>query len=77
MDVYFETPADDQEHSRFQKAKEQLEIRHRNRMERVGVVGGKKKERSGRSNLEIMVFQMGFSVFEFFLFSSPADLFLR
>ncbi|XP_046720050.1 amyloid-like protein 2 isoform X2 [Silurus meridionalis] len=35
VDVYFETPADDQEHSRFQKAKEQLEIRHRNRMERV------------------------------------------
>ncbi|XP_016105786.1 amyloid-like protein 2 [Sinocyclocheilus grahami] len=35
VDVYFETPADDREHSRFQKAKEQLEIRHRNRMERV------------------------------------------
>lgn len=35
VDVYFETPADDQEHRRFQKAKEQLEIRHRNRMERV------------------------------------------
>ncbi|XP_066541780.1 amyloid-like protein 2 isoform X5 [Hoplias malabaricus] len=35
VDVYFETPADDKEHSRFQKAKEQLEIRHRNRMERV------------------------------------------
>lgn len=36
VDIYFETPADDKEHSRFQKAKEQLEIRHRNRMERVG-----------------------------------------
>ncbi|KAM9480755.1 amyloid beta precursor like protein 2 isoform 2-T2 [Clarias gariepinus] len=35
VDVYFDTPADDQEHSRFQKAKEQLEIRHRNRMEGV------------------------------------------
>uniref|UniRef100_A0AAY4DUA5 Amyloid beta (A4) precursor-like protein 2 n=1 Tax=Denticeps clupeoides TaxID=299321 RepID=A0AAY4DUA5_9TELE len=35
VDVYFETPADDKEHSRFQRAKEQLEIRHRNRMERV------------------------------------------
>lgn len=35
VDIYFETPADDKEHSRFQKAKEQLEIRHRNRMERV------------------------------------------
>ncbi|XP_053479249.1 amyloid-like protein 2 isoform X4 [Ictalurus furcatus] len=35
VDVYFETPADDQEHSRFQKAKEQLEVRHRNRMKRV------------------------------------------
>lgn len=40
VDVYFETPADDQEHSRFQKAKEQLEIRHRNRMERVSRGGG-------------------------------------
>ncbi|XP_061072622.1 amyloid-like protein 2 isoform X4 [Conger conger] len=35
VDVYFETPADDKEHNRFQRAKEQLEIRHRNRMERV------------------------------------------
>uniref|UniRef100_A0A1A8FL34 Amyloid beta (A4)-like protein 2 n=1 Tax=Nothobranchius korthausae TaxID=1143690 RepID=A0A1A8FL34_9TELE len=35
VDLYFETPADDKEHSRFQRAKEQLEIRHRNRMERV------------------------------------------
>ncbi|KAM4741955.1 amyloid beta precursor like protein 2 isoform 1-T1 [Anableps anableps] len=35
VDIYFETPADDKEHSRFQKAKEQLEIRHHNRMERV------------------------------------------
>ncbi|XP_076138057.1 amyloid beta precursor like protein 2 [Alosa pseudoharengus] len=35
VDVYFETPADNREHSLFQKAKEQLEIRHRNRMERV------------------------------------------
>ncbi|XP_052321616.1 amyloid-like protein 2 isoform X11 [Oncorhynchus keta] len=35
VNVYFETPADDKEHTRFQKAKEQLEIRHRNRMERV------------------------------------------
>ncbi|XP_072309093.1 amyloid beta precursor like protein 2 isoform X2 [Eucyclogobius newberryi] len=34
VDIYFETPADDKEHSRFQKAKEQLEIRHRNRMDR-------------------------------------------
>ncbi|KAM7137918.1 amyloid beta precursor like protein 2 isoform 2-T2 [Macrochelys suwanniensis] len=35
VDVYFETPADDNEHARFQKAKEQLEVRHHNRMERV------------------------------------------
>uniref|UniRef100_A0A1A8SLT2 Amyloid beta (A4)-like protein 2 n=1 Tax=Nothobranchius rachovii TaxID=451742 RepID=A0A1A8SLT2_9TELE len=35
VDLYFETPADDKEHSRFQRAKEQLEIRHQNRMERV------------------------------------------
>ncbi|KAM5245588.1 amyloid beta precursor like protein 2 isoform 1-T1 [Ctenodactylus gundi] len=35
VDVYFETAADDNEHARFQKAKEQLEIRHRNRMDRV------------------------------------------
>ncbi|XP_041659647.1 amyloid-like protein 2 isoform X3 [Cheilinus undulatus] len=35
VDIYFETPTDDKEHSRFQRAKEQLEIRHRNRMERV------------------------------------------
>ncbi|XP_068601621.1 amyloid beta precursor like protein 2 [Brachionichthys hirsutus] len=35
VDIYFETPADDKEHSRFQKAKEQLENRHHNRMERV------------------------------------------
>ncbi|KAG7255485.1 hypothetical protein CRUP_006682, partial [Coryphaenoides rupestris] len=27
VDIYFETPADDKEHSRFQKAKEQLEVR--------------------------------------------------
>lgn len=37
VDIYFETPADDKEHSRFQRAKEQLEIRHRSRMERVRV----------------------------------------
>lgn len=37
VDVYFETSADDNEHARFQKAKEQLEIRHRNRMDRVMV----------------------------------------
>ncbi|KAK6468010.1 amyloid-like protein 2 isoform X2 [Huso huso] len=35
VDVYFETPADENEHARFQRAKEQLEVRHRNRMERV------------------------------------------
>ncbi|XP_056139703.1 LOW QUALITY PROTEIN: amyloid-like protein 2 [Lampris incognitus] len=35
VDIYFETPADDKEHSRFQRAKEQLENRHRNRMEKV------------------------------------------
>lgn len=37
VDVYFETPADDNEHARFQKAKEQLEVRHHNRMDRVSV----------------------------------------
>ncbi|CAO2580748.1 Amyloid beta precursor like protein 2 [Lemmus lemmus] len=35
VDVYFETSADDNEHAHFQKAKEQLEIWHRNRMDRV------------------------------------------
>ncbi|XP_041098460.1 amyloid-like protein 2 isoform X1 [Polyodon spathula] len=35
VDVYFETPADENEHARFQRAKEQLEVRHRKRMERV------------------------------------------
>ncbi|XP_014340409.1 amyloid-like protein 2 isoform X3 [Latimeria chalumnae] len=35
VDVYFETPADENEHARFQKAKEQLEVRHRIRMDRV------------------------------------------
>ncbi|CAH2320467.1 amyloid 2 isoform X5 [Pelobates cultripes] len=35
VDIYLETPADDNEHARFQKAKEQLEVRHRNRMDRV------------------------------------------
>uniref|UniRef100_F7FBC7 Amyloid beta like protein 2 n=1 Tax=Ornithorhynchus anatinus TaxID=9258 RepID=F7FBC7_ORNAN len=35
VDVYFETSADDNEHARFQKAKEQLEVRHRSRMDRV------------------------------------------
>lgn len=39
VDIYFETPADDKEHSRFQRAKEQLEIRHRSRMERVRSLG--------------------------------------
>lgn len=39
VDIYFETPADDKEHSRFQRAKEQLEIRHHNRMERVSAAG--------------------------------------
>lgn len=37
VDVYFETPADDNEHARFQKAKEQLEVRHHNRMDRVSL----------------------------------------
>lgn len=37
VDVYFETSADDNEHARFQKAKEQLEIRHRHRMDRVSM----------------------------------------
>nr|XP_033774943.1 amyloid-like protein 2 isoform X2 [Geotrypetes seraphini] len=35
VDVYFKTPADDNEHARFLKAKEQLEERHHNRMNRV------------------------------------------
>ncbi|KAM4016688.1 amyloid beta precursor like protein 2 isoform 5-T5 [Anomaloglossus baeobatrachus] len=35
VDIYLETPADDNEHARFQKAKEQLEVRHRNRMDRA------------------------------------------
>ncbi|XP_078538089.1 amyloid beta precursor like protein 2 isoform X12 [Lissotriton helveticus] len=34
VEVYFETPADDSEHARFQKAKEQLEFRNHNRMDR-------------------------------------------
>ncbi|XP_030077465.1 amyloid beta precursor like protein 2 isoform X2 [Microcaecilia unicolor] len=35
VDVYFKTPADENEHARFLKAKEQLEERHHNRMNRV------------------------------------------
>ncbi|XP_048367986.1 amyloid beta precursor like protein 2 isoform X2 [Sphaerodactylus townsendi] len=35
VDVYFENPADDNEHARFLKAKEQLEVRHHNRMDQV------------------------------------------
>ncbi|XP_072012823.1 amyloid beta precursor like protein 2 isoform X2 [Engystomops pustulosus] len=35
VDIYLETPADDNEHARFQKAKEQLEVRHHNRMDRA------------------------------------------
>ncbi|XP_072885705.1 amyloid beta precursor like protein 2 isoform X5 [Hemitrygon akajei] len=35
VDVYFETPADANEHARFAKAKQQLEIRHRDRMDKV------------------------------------------
>ncbi|XP_072282626.1 amyloid beta precursor like protein 2 isoform X3 [Pyxicephalus adspersus] len=35
VDIYLMTPADDNEHARFQKAKEQLEVRHRNRMDRA------------------------------------------
>ncbi|XP_023663021.1 amyloid beta precursor like protein 2 [Paramormyrops kingsleyae] len=35
VEIYFGTPADDREHSRFQKAKEQLEVRHQSRMEKV------------------------------------------
>ncbi|XP_062894461.1 amyloid-like protein 2 isoform X5 [Mobula hypostoma] len=34
-DVYFETPADANEHTRFAKAKQQLEVRHRDRMDKV------------------------------------------
>ncbi|XP_067827217.1 amyloid-like protein 2 isoform X2 [Heptranchias perlo] len=35
VDVYFETPADENEHARFAKAKQQLEVRHRDRMDKV------------------------------------------
>ncbi|XP_051895706.1 amyloid-like protein 2 isoform X3 [Pristis pectinata] len=35
VDVYFETPADANEHTRFAKAKQQLEVRHRDRMDKV------------------------------------------
>ncbi|XP_068096484.1 amyloid beta precursor like protein 2 isoform X4 [Hyperolius riggenbachi] len=35
VDIYLDTLADDNEHARFQKAKEQLEVRHRNRMDRA------------------------------------------
>ncbi|XP_054853525.1 amyloid beta precursor like protein 2 isoform X4 [Eublepharis macularius] len=35
VDIYFENPADDNEHARFLKAKEQLEVRHHNRMDQV------------------------------------------
>eukprot|EP00062_Callorhinchus_milii_P011208 gi/632956937/ref/XP_007894208.1/ PREDICTED: amyloid-like protein 2 isoform X5 [Callorhinchus milii] len=35
VDVYFETPADENEHARFAKAKQQLDVRHRDRMDKV------------------------------------------
>lgn len=35
MDHYLETPADDNEHAHFQKAKESLEAKHRERMSQV------------------------------------------
>lgn len=35
MDHYLETPADENEHAHFQKAKESLEAKHRERMSQV------------------------------------------
>lgn len=35
MDHYLETPADENEHGHFQKAKESLESKHRERMSQV------------------------------------------
>uniref|UniRef100_A0A674NFI8 Amyloid beta (A4) precursor-like protein 2 n=1 Tax=Takifugu rubripes TaxID=31033 RepID=A0A674NFI8_TAKRU len=49
VDIYFETPADDKEHSRFQRAKEQLEIRHRSRMERVRIKEWEEADRQAKN----------------------------
>jgi len=35
VDHYLETPADENEHAHFQKAKESLEAKHRERMSQV------------------------------------------
>lgn len=39
MDHYLETPTDENEHAHFQKAKESLEAKHRERMSQVTVDG--------------------------------------
>lgn len=38
VDRYLEAPGDDNEHTNFQKAKEQLEAKHREKMSLVGLV---------------------------------------
>lgn len=38
VDKYLETPGDENEHAHFQKAKERLEAKHRERMSQVSVV---------------------------------------
>lgn len=40
VDHYLETPADENEHAHFQKAKESLEAKHRERMSQVLSGGG-------------------------------------
>lgn len=37
VDKYLETPGDENEHAHFQKAKERLEAKHRERMSQVNV----------------------------------------
>lgn len=44
VDHYLETPADENEHARFQKAKESLEAKHRERMSQVLKLKGVKKK---------------------------------
>lgn len=44
VDHYLETPADDNEHAHFQKAKESLEAKHRERMSQVGSQAGRGAE---------------------------------
>lgn len=56
VDHYLETPADENEHAHFQKAKESLEAKHRERMSQVRTC-----ERDRIRNADFNVFLKKFS----------------